>query len=51
MCSVLLKHVSAAGWGLGPGFFGPGSVYFSCQEAGLSESSGDGGPVARPLLT
>lgn len=51
MCSLLLKHVSAIGWGLGPGIFGPGSAYFSCQEAGLSESAGDGGSVVRPLLT
>lgn len=27
------------GWG--QGFFGPSLVYFSCQEAGLSESVGD----------
>lgn len=39
-----------------PEFFGPGSGYFSCQEAGLSlslsesESARDGGPVARPTV-
>lgn len=33
------------------GFLGLARSYFSCQEAGLCESAGDGGPVARPLLT
>lgn len=50
MCSVQLKHVSAVGRGLGPGLFGPGSVYFSCQEAGLSESAGDGGTCGQAAV-
>lgn len=50
MCSVQLKHVSAVGWGLGPEFLGPGSVYFSCQAVGLYESAGDEGSVARAAV-